>query len=840
MADEENIPDGDGDGGKPAATAMPPVDTNHRYFDSGGQPTPVLPAQKSEPAPVTTNTPAPQPDAPDKKLYDQLYKSQLYTKSYDDFHKQFNNPQSVDKLYQGLSDSQLYTKSKGDFYNQFFGHLPSQDVMDAHTTISNILNSPKANAAIDNITGNQFNQTQQQPSGKDNTRVVRPVPLRLPSQVEADRQNFVANSDDHSARQVLEEIKRQNVKNPVFGSKTVADPDLNKNIDAANYTLDATLRPHSETVVSHNINRIKSGDLTYDGTTKQLVKPEGAVPSLFRQMTEHSKAQDEYDFLTTHSQDDVIKHLEEKAANYDPDAPVYKPNGALASIAGMFGSNASQMAKLGAGSLAGRLAGASEPELSLPIAAITTMGVGSGIEDFFKTQYAQTLPQVYTELKNKNPNANPVDIYNEAKHQAQISAGLAMGQGIVMGELGGKKPEFNPVRYNDGFIPALKDIVKNGSKLVGSSAKNAIGPSALAAGAKAIENISQGKPATQDGGDAAAGNFMFMMGMGLLHAPGILTKGARANLMEGYSKAPEELVNGALTSHTMLGTMTPEEATATKQEITSHAALNDKKLDPFSPLNQDGKDLLESIENGNKPVLNKDLLKIASDNGIKPEEGQELTAKGIVEALQNKKRGAKLPDTFESDADKTTRLTSGLTGMNKTMADADPEGYLKTVADQVHLGNRETVLKGTGVTPELVDHATSKYPEHILADEPKSTTGGIPVESEPELRTLDYGDWKGKPESKESQDKIKQEILNNEPIGVSGEKLSDFANRVLPAAKKIMDNPDENTTIVTHSSVIKALNAWDEMGRPDKIDETNRTEFAEMYIAEKPEKRKAI
>ena len=114
--------------------------------------------------------------------------------------------------------------------------------------------------------------------------------------------------------------------------------------------------------------------------------------------------------------------------------------------------------------------------------------------------------------------------------------------------------------------------------------------------------------------------------------------------------------------------------------------------------------------------------------------------------------------------------------------------------------------------------------------------GGIPVESEPELRTLDYGDWKGKPESKESQDKIKQEILNNEPIGVSGEKLSDFANRVLPAAKKIMDNPDENTTIVTHSSVIKALNAWDEMGRPDKIDETNRKEFAEKYIAEKPEK----
>lgn len=60
---------------------------------------------------------------PDKTraLYDKLYKTQLYTKSYDEFQKQYSNPESIGKLYQGLTDNQLYTKSKDEFTNQYFG-----------------------------------------------------------------------------------------------------------------------------------------------------------------------------------------------------------------------------------------------------------------------------------------------------------------------------------------------------------------------------------------------------------------------------------------------------------------------------------------------------------------------------------------------------------------------------------------------------------------------------------------------------------------------------------------------------------------------------------------------
>lgn len=66
------------------------------------------------------NAGQPQEPPAKKKLYDKLHQSELYTKSYEDFDKQFSSPQSIDKLYSKLNEKQLYTKSKDDFHNQFF------------------------------------------------------------------------------------------------------------------------------------------------------------------------------------------------------------------------------------------------------------------------------------------------------------------------------------------------------------------------------------------------------------------------------------------------------------------------------------------------------------------------------------------------------------------------------------------------------------------------------------------------------------------------------------------------------------------------------------------------
>lgn len=75
-----------------------------------------IPAPEVQDEPqVPVDTPAPQ-----RKMYDLLIKGQLYSKSFDDFQKQYSKPEDIDKLYNGLNSAQLYSKSKDDFYKQYF------------------------------------------------------------------------------------------------------------------------------------------------------------------------------------------------------------------------------------------------------------------------------------------------------------------------------------------------------------------------------------------------------------------------------------------------------------------------------------------------------------------------------------------------------------------------------------------------------------------------------------------------------------------------------------------------------------------------------------------------
>ena len=55
-----------------------------------------------------------------RKLYDELYKSKLYTKSFEDFVKQFSDSTKQKKLYNSLNKDKLYTKSFIEFQDQFF------------------------------------------------------------------------------------------------------------------------------------------------------------------------------------------------------------------------------------------------------------------------------------------------------------------------------------------------------------------------------------------------------------------------------------------------------------------------------------------------------------------------------------------------------------------------------------------------------------------------------------------------------------------------------------------------------------------------------------------------
>lgn len=739
-------------------------------------------------------------------------------------------------MYQQNASKDEIQSVVDDFKKKYTSSIPSNVVADSHNTITGTLNSPEANAAIDKINAdkyyNQIYQNQQATSsGKDATAIKQPLPIRLHSQVQQERDNYRASVQDNPdlARPVLTEIKRQNPNNP-----------QNKSLDKAMYLSDANKRPHTPGAVQYYADQIGSGKMQYDIDKKQIVKPVGPIDAFFNGMQKHSDDMDDFKFLTTHNDDEVIDYLN-KQGPVDPDKPVMKAGGALSSIAEMQGGNAVAMAKMGGPALI------LNPYGDVAAAFGAAIGAGAGSQDFANTAYANTLKQSYHDYLSSHPGSDPHEALKKAEDDAHISSMLAAGQGIAMtaGGVLGKETEFTPVRYSKKNLNALIDVGNN-IKTLAKGAVPEIGTQAGIAGAvQAINNAHQGKDVGSGVADAAGSMALFTAGMIGLKIPGAfkgggLSAAGRANLMDLYSKAPENAVNAGLSNAVQHEALTPQQAGELKVEINANKEATKGKPDLTASITPEGEDLIDKYKNGQlPPVPNEAIKKIAKANGIEAKEGEpDLSVEDIYNKLKYRQSAGKTP-TFE-DEDKN--LTSGLTGIHKEMNDKDPEGFLKYIAEQAHGGEatRTELESGDGITKSLIDHATSKYPEHIIPDAkeevPAETkTGSIPIEKEQDLRTLDYGDWKGKEESEGAQEKINKEIVNNDPIGGTGEKLMDFANRALPAARKIMDNPDENTTIVTHSSVIKALNAWDAIGRLDKIDDSNFKQFAKEYISEKPE-----
>jgi len=64
---------------------------------------------------------------PTEKLYNVVKSKGYYTKSYEDFKNQYNNPDAIGNLYGVITQKQLYTKSKEDFVNQYFPTLKKKE-----------------------------------------------------------------------------------------------------------------------------------------------------------------------------------------------------------------------------------------------------------------------------------------------------------------------------------------------------------------------------------------------------------------------------------------------------------------------------------------------------------------------------------------------------------------------------------------------------------------------------------------------------------------------------------------------------------------------------------------
>jgi len=97
--------------------------------------------------------------------------------------------------------------------------------------------------------------------------------------------------------------------------------------------------------------------------------------------------------------------------------------------------------------------------------------------------------------------------------------------------------------------------------------------------------------------------------------------------------------------------------------------------------------------------------------------------------------------------------------------------------------------------------------------------GPVQIKYTPSLRTQDMGQWEGQKEEPlvdQIRGTIKDPSQHDIPYGGTGESLNQFRDRVTSAFNQITsEHPEGNIALVTHSSVIKMLQAYKKAGFPD-------------------------
>lgn len=152
-------------------------------------------------------------------------------------------------------------------------------------------------------------------------------------------------------------------------------------------------------------------------------------------------------------------------------------------------------------------------------------------------------------------------------------------------------------------------------------------------------------------------------------------------------------------------------------------------------------------------------------------------------------------------------------------------------------------LTGNTYAEEL-KNSEQLQPEPLNAGKGEaSSVSSERVEPNQSFRTMEMGNDEGKDETPEARKQMKVRMSNGDiPMdgeNGKGETGKQFANRILSAWNNVKDNEPENTTVVTHSSVLKAIKAYEDM-KDKPSDPSNFTpeewkEFSDNYNKESTE-----
>ena len=664
--------------------------------------------------------------------------------------------------------------------------LMNQKVSKANDLLKNEV-IKNGSSVIDALTKKQreqeyYNSLQQNTQKSDATRVAPlPPPIVLPDQVKADRQDFIEAAKT----------------NPALNRKIVEGIANTPQKKAALYAIDAQGRPENAHLINKNISDIENGDVVYNSQNKKLEKNLPFFQSLIGAIKNHSASMDDYDDYTKMSDDKIIAKEMARHDKFNPDIPAETPTG----IGEMIGSNIVPLAKSIGADVGIAAAGTLAPEAAAPAIAAASPWLSAlyTSSDFYKTAYAGTLSSKFHELVNNG--VDPNTALQKAKEDASFNAKIAYIQGVAMTGVGLKMGNKIGGKYTP--TESVKNIIKD-----------VAGQSLLAGTAKAVENIHEGKDVLKDVDDAMGSTGLFMLALGAIHKLPELTAKAGRKILNSVASQPQEVIDATLSKGVETGVFKPEQAQDIHNKISevkqSTAGLpNDvpeENRDKIAALIQKRKELENRLDKEHPSYVDPAFhAQIKEEiNGVKKEtaDGKTEGKDGINEQIR--KLSAPTKSTESEEPIQTFKNTPKTETNEKAKTNAE--------AQAENVGNKEDAEQkpASSIKPE--------YPNIETTDQYRTANvgnheGELEFKNKKSDGTLD--------KSKESQTPAKdQQVeniskwdvpLDNGTENPKGETMKDFVGRVIGKYIEDKSNGPDNTTIIAHSSVLKAIKTYEKL-----------------------------
>jgi hypothetical protein len=504
-----------------------------------------------------------------------------------------------------------------------------------------------------------------------------------------------AASDHVAARMMLNEVIK-------------LKPDKKRDIQKSVYILDAARSAGQNEngddryeKINRNVKEIEKGTLIYDVRNARLIRPQGVVGSLLTGWQQKSQLFDDYSFLNSKSDEEVISELEKRRTEYDPDEPIPVPKNKVSELTQMVGSM--PLKSLFAGGVT---------SLFAPQAAPFVAG-GVGAIDFYKMGYAGALQNTYNQLRDEGKSEQEAlqIARSQAQGEAAVDAAVGGSMNIIGMRIGAK-----PINFSAGYKKAAFDFLKGASK------EGAI-QSVVGAGGEYSKNLLAQAAGIKRGVDdnvlnAIESNFLLTIGIGAAANLGRgIPKIKYRSLLNGLKNVPENALESHIQTELAAERITEQQAENIRSEVKTY-----KELDAQIPENVTEEARLEiqkKLEKRNELESKLETLNKAFHAEVK-EKINALDEEINALAKQTEPKAKEPKEAKEARLLIDDAINDGLMNdIYAAVAKDNPEGFMKFVADQ-SFGRTDdgTVHEAGGAEGQMreqfgdaiVDHAKEMFP----------------------------------------------------------------------------------------------------------------------------------